>query len=107
MKRKAKVVDPADVAAEVRAQIAPTLPAIGIVAKNAQFLDRIENLAATLALWGPKVNLTANPTDPDEIVFHIFDSLIPLSLAVSTKTFKLRMASEPERRIADIGSGAG
>src|SRR5260370_37660302 len=105
--RKQKGVDPAKIAAEVRARIAPALQGIGIIAKNAEFLDRIEHLAATLALWGPKVNLTANPTDPNEIVFHIFDSLIPISLAVTTKVFKLRPLSEPERRIADIGSGAG
>ncbi|MDO8433202.1 MAG: 16S rRNA (guanine(527)-N(7))-methyltransferase RsmG [Candidatus Binatus sp.] len=104
---KEKMVDPAKIGAEVRARIAPALPGIGIIAKNQQFLDRIEHLATTLALWGPKINLTANPTDPDEIVFHIFDSLIPISLAVAGKVLKLRAPSEPERRIADIGSGAG
>ena len=110
MKKKAskrKPRDPAEIGALVRAQIAPALPAIGIIAKNVEFLDRIEHLAATLALWGSKVNLTANPTDPHEIVFHIFDSLIPISLAVTSKILKLRLPSEPERRIADIGSGAG
>jgi 16S rRNA (guanine(527)-N(7))-methyltransferase RsmG len=102
-----KRLNPEQVAAEVRIRLAPTLPAIGIVAKNHQFLGRIERLAATLALWGPKVNLTANPTDPDEIAFHIFDSLIPLSMLVSSQMLKLRPGFEPERRILDIGSGAG
>jgi len=49
----------------VRAQLAPALSAIGVIAKNSEFLDRIERFAATLALWGPKINLTAHPTDPD------------------------------------------
>ncbi len=106
-KASKKAANPDEIAAEVRIRLAPTLPAIGIVAKNQQFLARIERLAATLALWGPKVNLTANPTDPDEIVFHIFDSLIPLSMLVSSQILKLRPGFEPERRILDIGSGAG
>lgn len=44
---------------------------------------------------------------PDEIVFHVFDSLIPLSLAVNAKIFRLRPGFEPDRRVLDIGSGAG
>ena len=42
-------------------------------------------MAATLAVWGPKINLTAHPQDPDEIVFHVFDSIIPISIAVSVE----------------------
>lgn len=109
MKKKArkKALNPEQIAANVRAQLAPTLSAIGVIAKNSEFLDRIERFAATLALWGPKINLTAHPTDPDEIVFHVFDSIIPISLAVSAKVLRLAVHLDRQRRFLDIGSGAG
>jgi 16S rRNA (guanine(527)-N(7))-methyltransferase RsmG len=44
--------------------------------------------------------------DPDEIVFHVFDSIIPVSLAVSSKILRLG-GFDRERRFLDIGSGAG
>ena len=100
-------IDPEQIAAEVRKRLAPVLPAIGVVAKSAAFLDRIERLAAMLALWGQKINLTANPTDPGEIVYHVFDSLMPLSMLVGSQALRLRPGFEPERRVLDIGSGAG
>lgn len=62
--KKPKKLTPDEIAKAVRVQIVPTLSAIGIVAHNHLFADRIERLAATLALWGPKVNLTAHPEDP-------------------------------------------
>src|SRR4029077_742967 len=52
------------------------------------------------------INLTAHPTDPDEIVFHVFDSIIPVSLAVSSKILRLG-GFDRERRFLDVGSGAG
>ncbi len=112
MKRSAKKTrkkrrSPDEVAAAVRAQLAPAISAIGVIAKNSEFLDRIERLAATLALWGPKINLTAHPEDPDEIVFHVFDSIIPVSIAVSAKILRLSARLDRERRFLDIGSGAG
>src|SRR6202158_645749 len=101
-----KAANPEQIAANVRARLAPALSAIGVISKNSEFLDRIERFAATLVLWGPKINLTAHPTDPDEIVFHVFDSIIPVSLAVSTKILRLG-GFDRERRFLDIGSGAG
>lgn len=94
---------PEQVAAEVRAQLAPAIAPLGVIANTVQFLNRIERMAATLAVWGPKINLTANPRDPDEVVFHVFDSIIPISIAASSKILR------PERahRVLDIGSGAG
>ncbi len=74
-----------------------------MVANTVQFLDRIERMAATLAVWGPKINLTAHPKDPDEIVFHVFDSIIPVSIAVASKIVRL----SGTHRVLDIGSGAG
>lgn len=106
-KTKRKAASPDEIGAEVRAQLAPAISAIGVIAKNSEFLDRIERLAATLALWGPKINLTAHPKDPGEIVFHVFDSIIPVSIAVSSKILRLSARLDRERRFLDIGSGAG
>ena len=102
-KGKKKADSPEQIAAKVRLQLEPALSAIGVISKNSEFLDRIERFAATLALWGPKINLTAHPRDPDEIVFHVFDSIIPISLAVSLKILRLGRT----HRFLDIGSGAG
>jgi 16S rRNA (guanine527-N7)-methyltransferase len=100
---KKRVLTPDKIAAAVRAQLAPAIAPLGVVANTVQFLDRIERMAATLAVWGPKINLTAHPRDPDEIVFHVFDSIIPISLAVSLKILRLGRT----HRFLDIGSGAG
>ncbi len=101
--KKKKPATPDEIAAEVRAQLAPAIAPLGVVANTVQFLNRIERMAATLAVWGPKINLTANPRDPDEIVFHVFDSIIPISIAASSKILRLDRA----HRFLDIGSGAG
>jgi len=106
-KIRKKAPSPDEIAAEVRAQLAPAISAIGVIAKNSEFLNRIERMAATLALWGPKINLTAHPRDPDEVVFHVFDSIIPISIAVSSKILRLTTRLDRERRFLDIGSGAG
>lgn len=98
-----KVLTPEQIAAEVRAQLAPAIAPLGVVNNTVQFLDRIERMAATLAVWGPKINLTAHPRDPNEIVFHVFDSIIPISIAVSSKILRLGRT----HRFLDIGSGAG
>jgi 16S rRNA (guanine527-N7)-methyltransferase len=105
-KAKKKAANPEQIAAEVRARLAPALSAIGVISKNSEFLDRIERFAAALALWGPKINLTAHPRDPDEIVFHVFDSIIPVSLVVSSKILRLG-GFDRGRRFLDVGSGAG
>ncbi|HXN11484.1 MAG TPA: hypothetical protein VN865_00155, partial [Candidatus Acidoferrales bacterium] len=84
-----KDLTPEQIAAEVRAQLAPAIAPLGVVSNTVQFLNRIERMAAMLAVWGPKINLTAHPQDPDEIVFHVFDSIIPVSLAVSAKILRL------------------
>lgn len=98
-----KVLTPDQIAAAVRAQLAPAIAPLGVVSNTGQFLNRIERMAAMLAVWGPKINLTAHPQDPDEIVFHVFDSIIPISIAVSAKILRLGRT----HRFLDIGSGAG
>ncbi len=45
------------------------------------FGQRIEKLASAIALWGSRMNLTAEPSDPAELAFHVLDSLAPLTLA--------------------------
>ena len=106
-KARKKPANPEQIGASVRAQLAPAISAIGVIAKSSEFLNRIERMAATLAIWGPKINLTANPSDPDEIVFHVFDSIIPVSIAVGSKIIRLGGRLDRERRFLDIGSGAG
>ena len=106
-KTRKRPASPDQIAAVVRANLAPAISALGVIASRSEFLDRIERMAATLALWGPKINLTANPTDPDEILFHVFDSIIPVSIAVSSKIIRLGGRLDRERRFLDIGSGAG
>jgi 16S rRNA (guanine527-N7)-methyltransferase len=98
-----KVLTPEQIAAAVRAQLAPAIAPLGVIANTHEFLGRIERMAATLAVWGSKLNLTAHPRDPDEIVFHVFDSIIPISIAASSKILRLPRA----HRFLDIGSGAG
>ena len=105
--KKQRPASPDEIGASVRAKLAPAISAVSVIAKNSEFLDRIERMAATLALWGPKINLTAHPRDPDEIVFHVFDSIIPVSIAVSAKILRLSTRLDRERRFLDIGSGAG
>jgi 16S rRNA (guanine527-N7)-methyltransferase len=102
-KKKKAAATPDDIAAEVRAQLAPAIAPLGVVGNTAQFLNRMERMAATLAVWGPKINLTANPRDPAEIVFHVFDSIIPISISASARIIRL----DRVHRILDIGSGAG
>jgi 16S rRNA (guanine527-N7)-methyltransferase len=94
---------PEQIGAAVRAQLAPAIAPLGVVANTHQFLERVERMATMLAVWGPKINLTANPQDPDEIVFHVFDSIIPISIAASSRILRLDRA----HRVLDVGSGAG
>jgi 16S rRNA (guanine527-N7)-methyltransferase len=98
-----KVLTPEQIGAAVREQLAPAIAPLGVVANTHEFLGRIERMAATLAVWGPKINLTAHPRDPAEIVFHVFDSIIPISIAASSKVLRLSRT----HRMLDIGSGAG
>jgi 16S rRNA G527 N7-methylase RsmG len=84
----------------------------------------MEMFAATLALWGAKVNLTSRPQDPAETAFHIVDSLMPLALPFRPSSLPHPVAGkdagegfEPlqalsnaftaAKRILDFGSGAG
>ncbi len=72
-----------------------------------RFIQRMEIFGATLALWGAKTNLTAHPSDPVEIAFHIIDSLMPLVLANSSGSNDLPAVFTAQARVLDFGSGAG
>jgi 16S rRNA (guanine527-N7)-methyltransferase len=72
----------------------------------ADFPNRIEKFAASIALWGLKNNLTAHPEDPEELAFHVIDCLMPIILAGDTKSPLVDQFVEGAR-ILDLGSGAG
>ena len=71
-----------------------------------RFTERIEILATNLALWGARMNLTAHPDDPEEVAFHVIDSLMPVVLAASTDTILYGEFAQGHR-VLDLGSGAG
>jgi 16S rRNA (guanine527-N7)-methyltransferase len=71
------------------------------------FLERIERMAATLALWGAHTNLTADASDPAEIAFHVVDSLAPLAFASGANREALEAAFAEGATALDLGSGAG
>jgi 16S rRNA (guanine527-N7)-methyltransferase len=64
-----------------------------------EFPARIEALASNIMLWGSKMNLTAHPEDPEELAFHLIDSVMPMFLVAG----EFRSG----RTILDLGSGAG
>jgi 16S rRNA (guanine(527)-N(7))-methyltransferase RsmG len=71
-----------------------------------QFADRIERFAHNIALWGSRMNLTAHPEDPEEIAFHLIDSLMPMVIASDPGSLLAgRFARGIE--VLDLGSGAG
>jgi 16S rRNA (guanine527-N7)-methyltransferase len=71
------------------------------------FLDRIKRMAAALALWGSRTNLTASPDDPGEIAFHIIDSLAPIALAPDENRCAIESSFAAGASVLDVGSGAG
>lgn len=77
------------------------------VASEPRFGERIETLAAAIALWGARMNLTARPDDPAELAFHIVDSVMPLVMAERGEAEVIREAFGQGRRVLDLGAGAG
>ena len=93
------------VAAQVRSLVASYLDAISFASDRVLFLDRIEQLSAIIALWGARMNVTAEPGDPQELAFHIIDSLIPVIFANGDES--LQHAFRAGNQVLDLGSGAG
>jgi len=98
--------EPKQVGREAAALVEDSLKAVSFDV-TPSFLPRIDRFAAALALWGTSTNLTASPDDPDELAFHILDSLAPVILAERPEGCALRELFISGRRILDLGSGAG
>jgi 16S rRNA (guanine527-N7)-methyltransferase len=104
-KRARALRDPETIAREVGARIGDSIEKFGL--SRPGFLDRIEKLAAALATWGARMNLTAEPEEPSEIAFHIIDSLAPLILTTRDDGAFLSGTFSAGKRALDLGSGAG
>lgn len=81
--------------------------ALNVSAIAPGFRDRMTKFAETLAIWGARMNLTAQPGDPAEIAFHIIDSLMPIALESEPAAYPLRAVFSGAKRMLDVGSGAG
>ena len=92
---------------EVRVTVDNLLEKAAAPVPQPRFLDRIERLAAALATWGVRMNLTAAPDEPSEIAFHIVDSLAPFLLASRDDGAFLNGIFSAGKRALDLGSGAG
>ena len=101
----ASVPDPHQIGKSVRDVVNAFLRGISYVS-DPELPGRIEKFAASIVLWGSKMNLTAHPEDPDEIAFHVIDSLMPIVLATD-RTSILWGQFAKNRKILDLGSGAG
>jgi 16S rRNA (guanine527-N7)-methyltransferase len=92
-------------AAQVRSLVAAHLDAMRFAPERVLFLDRIEQLSAMIAMWGARMNLTAEPGDPRAIAFHIIDSLTPIMFANNGEL--LPHPFRAHNQVLDLGSGAG
>ncbi len=101
--KPAAAAEPLDFAACVGAAVARLLERFDFVPPPS-LLPRLERFAATLHRWGQRTNLTAAPTDPSAVAFHIADSLAPLILAGHPP---LTAAFTRATSALDLGSGAG
>jgi 16S rRNA (guanine527-N7)-methyltransferase len=99
--------DPETIAREVRAIVDDSVKRLGLFTSQPGFPDRIERLAAPLAKWGARMNLTAEPEEPSELAFHIVDSLAPLLVASRDDGAFLIGTFSAGKRALDLGSGAG
>jgi 16S rRNA (guanine527-N7)-methyltransferase len=94
------------IASDVRERVARWLGETTLTSRD-EFLEQIEKMAATLALWGAHTNLTADASDPAEIAFHVIDSLAPIAFAKGAEREALETALAEGQSALDLGSGAG
>jgi 16S rRNA (guanine527-N7)-methyltransferase len=94
-----------ELARRVRSLVTDYLRAFPFFSDGTLFFERIERLAALLAFWGARINLTAAPRDPREVSLHIIDSLAPI--AFSNGEALLHHAFDAGNQVLDLGSGAG
>jgi 16S rRNA (guanine(527)-N(7))-methyltransferase RsmG len=99
------LTDAKAIAGQVVSLVAGYLDSIRFTSDRILFLERIERLSTTMAFWGARMNLTAEPGDPQELAFHIIDSLIALTFADSEEL--LRHAFLVGNQVLDLGSGGG
>ncbi len=100
--------DPRAIGAAVRERVVLRVAGLGYTpAEPDRFPDRIEKFAENLALWGATTSLTACPGDPAETAFHVIDSLMPAVIAAGPDPGPLAGAFGPDRKILDVGTGAG
>jgi 16S rRNA (guanine527-N7)-methyltransferase len=92
-------------AGRVRSSLADYLDSVRSFPDYTALLERIEQLAALIGLWGARSNLTAAPEDPDELSFHIIDSLAPVVFSCCNAF--LHHAFDAGNQVLDLGSGAG
>ncbi len=107
VKRRPSGAHPEAIAAEVRARVERALERLHFAPAASEFMDRIQKLAAALAFWGARMNLTARPDDPGAMAFHVVDSLMPFVLASRADGAALRDAFADRHQVLDLGSGAG
>jgi 16S rRNA (guanine527-N7)-methyltransferase len=88
-----------------RSLVADYLETVSVSFELPLFLERIERMAALIAFWGSRTNLTAKASNPREIAFHMIDSLAPLTVARNQAM--LRDAFHSGSYVLDLGSGAG
>ncbi|HUY29170.1 MAG TPA: 16S rRNA (guanine(527)-N(7))-methyltransferase RsmG [Candidatus Binataceae bacterium] len=91
----------------VATRIEVAFPGLGLPGSAPKIAAKIGRFATILALWGTKINLTADPTDHDETTFHVLDSLAPAWLAAMHPETPLGRSFGKGRRMLDVGSGAG
>jgi 16S rRNA (guanine527-N7)-methyltransferase len=99
-------VNPEKIASDARERVARWLRETTL-SPHVGFLERIEKMAATLALWGAHTNLTADASDPVEIAFHVIDSLAPIAFATNVTREALEAALAEGANALDLGSGGG
>lgn len=100
--------DPSSIGRAVREKVVARLRNLSYAPADIhRFAECIERLATNLALWGRTANLTAHPDDPVEVAFHTIDSLMPAVIAAGPEPGILAGAFGADRKILDIGSGAG
>lgn len=97
---------PDEIAIRVIAPLENFLRDTGPFTPRAGFVDKMARFASLLTRWGARFNLTAEPDNPDEIAFHIIDSMTPLVVA-SGEPSPLADAFAADANVLDLGSGAG
>jgi 16S rRNA G527 N7-methylase RsmG len=126
---KHPATDPEAIGRETRRLVQAWLGDHPGIRLDPHFLERVEKLAAAICVWGSRMNLTADPSNPTQLAFHILDSLMPLVLVEETEHGRssdvretmpagqdksagefggaIREALGERGRVLDLGAGAG